>query len=80
MYTVHVSMASPFTILILLPPGLHNIFVRYIKNKEEQHRIVRSYHTDVTSGHFGFKKILAQLSNRKGFMERNYKRCRRICK
>ena len=51
MYTVHVSMASPFTILILLPPGLHNIFVRYIKNKEEQHRIVRSYHTDVTSGH-----------------------------
>ena len=38
--------------------------VRYIKNKEEQQRILTACHLDPTSGRMGVKKTLARITER----------------
>lgn len=38
--------------------------LRYIKNRDEQLRIVRACHSDPTSGHLGFRKTLSRITER----------------
>ncbi len=38
--------------------------IRYIKNREEQLRILRACHADLTSGHLGFRRTLARITER----------------
>ena len=40
------------------------IQLRYIRSREEQLRILRACHSDATSGHLGFKKTLARVTER----------------
>ena len=41
-----------------------SIQLRYIRSKEEQIRILQVCHSDSTSGHLGFKKTLARITER----------------
>ena len=38
--------------------------MRYIRNKEEQQRIIKVCHSDATSGHLGFKKTMSRVTER----------------
>ena len=38
--------------------------MRYIRNKEEQQRIIKACHSDATSGHLGFKKTMSRVTER----------------
>ena len=38
--------------------------VKYVKNRSDQLRIVKSCHVDATSGHFGVKKTVARIKER----------------
>ena len=41
-----------------------DVQVRYIRNKEEQQRIIKACHSDATSGHLGFKKTMSRVTER----------------
>ena len=38
--------------------------MRYIRNTEEQQRIIKACHSDVTSGHLGYKKTMSRVTER----------------
>lgn len=41
-----------------------NVEVRYIRGRDEQLRIAKACHNDKTSGHLGFRKTLARITER----------------
>ena len=40
------------------------IEIRYIRDRDEQIRIAKGCHADPTSGHLGFRKTLARITER----------------
>ena len=40
------------------------IEIRYIRDRDEQMRIAKACHADPTSGHLGFRKTLARITER----------------
>ena len=40
------------------------VLIRYIRDRHEQHRILRACHSDPTAGHLGFRKTLARIAER----------------
>ena len=40
------------------------IEIRYIRDRDEQIRIAKACHADPTSGHLGFRKTLARITER----------------
>ena len=41
-----------------------SVEVKYIRSKDEQHKILKACHMDPTSGHMGIKRILSQITER----------------
>ena len=50
--------------IFILMLSLQVLDVRYITDKKEQLRIVYAYHEDKTSGHLGYRKTLARITER----------------
>uniref|UniRef100_A0A1X7VTW9 Integrase catalytic domain-containing protein n=1 Tax=Amphimedon queenslandica TaxID=400682 RepID=A0A1X7VTW9_AMPQE len=48
----------------MLQGRIKRYMVKYVKNRSDQLRIVKSCHIDNTSGHFGVKKTVAQIKER----------------
>ena len=59
----HIRNIACILILLLLQSDVQ---VRYIRNKEEQQRIIKfkACHSDATSGHLGFKKTMSRVTER----------------
>ena len=57
----HIRNIACILILLLLQSDVQ---VRYIRNKEQQQRIIKACHSDATSGHLGFKKTMSRITER----------------